>query len=471
MKKLKLFPKTFLYTLCLMFIIILISHLLIYLLLPVVYNYHQRTNLEKEINTLLQNMTEVTESDRLALVTNFASKWCANITVDYDGYSYEMNLLGDLSDTTPNSQEGLVDATIITERKGNDIKISLADNPQGGADFFHIEESFADRKGNISAFVSRQQIENAVNTIVIILPFTALICMIISTLFSLLYSRTLTKPIAEISETTDRMKNLQPDTICICGTNDEIGLLAANINSLYQTLLKTIKELEQEVNKVEKAEIQKTDFLRAASHELKTPVTAVNVMLENMILGVGKYKDRDTYLAKCKVLTEHLTSMIKEILDTSRLDAYSNQEMVDLDLADTVISVCEPFRVIAKSNGIKFNIDMPDSFQIQFATGRLERVLSNLLSNAVSYTPRDSAIWIYLNGRDLVIENECEIIPEEQLSHIFEAFYRPDYGRERITGGNGLGLYIVASILKSAGVQYDFSPSDRIKGMVFRIKF
>ena len=197
MKKLKLFPKTFLYTLCLMFVIILISHFLIYLLLPVVYNYHQRSNLEKEVTALLQNITEGKESDRLALVTDFASKWCANITVE-------------------------------------------------------------------------------------------------------------------------------------------------------------------------------TDFLRAASHELKTPVTAVNVMLENMIFGVGKYKDRDTYLAKCKILPERLTSMIKEILDTLRLDAYSNQEMVDLDLADTVISACEPFRVIAKSNGVKLNVDMSASFHIHFVVGRLE---------------------------------------------------------------------------------------------------
>jgi len=454
-----------------MLVIIVISHSLIYFLLPVVYNYHQRTNLEKEITVLLQSITEAEEGDRLTLVTNFASKWCANIIVEYDGYSYEMNLLGDLSDPAPDSQAGLVDATIIAEHTGNDIKISLAENLQGGADFFHIEESFADRKGNISAFVSRQQIENAVNTIVMILPFTAIICILISTAFSLLYSRTLTKPITKISKTTEQMKSLQPDTICSCGTDDEIGLLAANINSLYQTLLQTIKELEQEVHKVEKAEIQKTDFLRAASHELKTPVTAVNVMLENMILGVGKYKDRDTYLAKCKVLTEQLTSMIKEILDTSRLDTYSSLEMVDIDLSETVFSVCEPFQVIAKSNGVKLNIDMSNSFHILFAAGRLERVLSNLLSNAVSYTPRNCAIWIYLNGRDLIIENECAVIPAEQLSHIFEAFYRPDYGRERATGGNGLGLYIVASILKAAGVQYSFSPSGKINGMAFCIKF
>lgn len=170
-------------------------------------------------------------------------------------------------------------------------------------------------------------------------------------------------------------------TLCRCNTEDEIGILAANINNLYQTLLQTISDLEQEVHKVERAEMQKTDFLRAASHELKTPITAVNIILENMILGVGKYKDRDTYLAKCKVMTERLASMIKEILDTSKLDTYGQQEVIEIDLAQAVIAVCDPFRVIAKSNGINFHVDMSDSFNVSFATGHLERVISNLLSN------------------------------------------------------------------------------------------
>ena len=471
MKKLKLFPKTFLYTVCLMFVIILLSHLLIYFLLPVVYNYQQKSNLEKEVTVLLQEITEAKDNDSLALVADFASKWNANITIDYNGYSYEMNMLGNLYDTTNNLQSGTVNAKYTIEIGNNAIKISLAENLQGGADFFHIEDYFADGKGYVSAFVSRQQIENAVNAIVIILPFTAIICMLISTVFALLYSRTLTKPIAKISEATEQMKNLQPNTFCSCNTDDEIGLLAANVNSLYQTLLQTISDLEQEIHKVEIAEMQKTDFLRAASHELKTPVTAVNVMIENMILGVGKYKDRDTYLAKCKIMMERLASMIKEILDTSKLDTYGQQEVIEIDLASVVASVCEPFRVIAKSNGINFNVDISNSFNVQFAVGSLERVLSNLLSNAVSYTPQGGSIWVYLNGRELMIENECEVIPAEQLSHIFEAFYRPDFGRGRAAGGNGLGLYIVASILKSAKVQYEFVSSNKINGMAFRIKF
>lgn len=429
MKKLKLFPKTFLYTLCLMLIIVLISHLIIYFLLPVVYNLGQESNLKKDITDLIQKITEVKDDERLILVSEYASKWNANILVNYDGFSYEMNILGNLSEDTVNLQTGTINATIVTEESNDGIRISLAKNLQGGADFFHIEESFGDGKGYIVVFASRQQIENAINSVVVILPFTAIICILISTVFALFYSRTLTKPIAQISKATEKMKNLQPNTFCSINTDDEIGLLASNINSLYQTLLETIRNLEQEIHKVENAETQKIDFLLTASHELKTPVTAVNVMLENMILNVGKYKDRDVYLAKCKVMTENLATMIKEILDISKLDIYGKQELVEIDIADIVKSVCEPFSVIAKSNDIKFNVNISNSFKVQFAIGKLELVISNLLSNAVSYTQKGGTIWIYFNEREIVIENECEVIPLEQLTRIFEAFYRPDYGR------------------------------------------
>lgn len=411
MKKLKLFPKTFVYTLSLMLVIILLTHLLIYFMLPGVYHNQQESELKKETGVLIEEITKAPDEERLTLVTDFASKWNANIMVEYDGYTCEMNLLGELSPSALNSQAGVTDTAVITEDTKGGIKISLGDNARDRADFFWIEESFAGGKGYIKAVVSRQQIENAVNAIVLILPFTAIICILVSTVFSLLYARSLTKPIAKISQAAGQMKDLRPDILCESATGDEIGLLADNINSLYQTLLLTIKELEQEIHKVEKAEIQKTDFLRAASHELKTPVTAVNAMLENMILNVGKYKDRDTYLGKCKVMTERLASMIKEILDTSKLDMHSPQEMAEIDLVQTVISVSEPYRIIGKSNGISFNVDMPDSYTIYFAVGGLERVLSNLLSNAVSYTKKGGGIWIYLHGRQLVIENECKVIP------------------------------------------------------------
>lgn len=70
----------------------------------------------------------------------------------------------------------------------------------------------------------------------------------------------------------------------------------------------------------------------------------------------------------------------------------------------------------------------------------------------------------------LIVENECDPIPDIHLQHIFEPFYRPDYARDRITGGNGLGLYIVSSILNGIGLAYSFCPMNTPTGMRFAIK-
>lgn len=229
--------------------------------------------------------------------------------------------------------------------------------------------------------------------------------------------------------------------------------------------------MEQEIKKVEAADIQKSNFLRAASHELKTPVTAVSAMLENMILGVGKYKDRDTYLAKCKALTDQLAQMIKEILDASRAEFAGEQEQTDFLIADILETVMEPYQIIAKAKGIAFSIDESETYTVHLPRGMIEKAISNILANAVSYTKPDGVIHISHKGRQLIIENECTPIPPEHLAHIFEPFYRPDYGRDRAAGGNGLGLYLVSTILKSLDISYTFAPSENIDGMSFQIFF
>ena len=298
---------------------------------------------------------------------------------------------------------------------------------------------------------------------------SAILCAIISVLFALAYSRMFTNPIRQINAATEQMRELEPAAHCPNDRQDEMGMLADNVNSLYQTLLSTIQTLEQEVEKVEAADRQKSDFLRAASHELKTPVTAVSAMLENMILGIGKYKDRDTYLAKCKALTDRLAQMIKEILDASRAEFAGEQEQSDFLIADVLETVMEPYQIIAKAKGITINIELGEPITVHLPQGMIEKAISNILANAVSYTKPGGIIDISCKGQQLVVENECTPIPPEHLAHIFEPFYRPDYGRDRASGGNGLGLYLVSTILKSLNISYSFVPSKNINGMSFQI--
>ncbi len=469
MKKLKIFPKTFLYTLGLMLIIVLLSHTLIYFLMPWAYNYQQKKSLEADAAQLVEQIITTPAEERVNYVTSFAAKWSANANVVYDDFSYHVDLLKE--EAAASSPNGKVEVTVIATTTEDGLKISLAENPLGGADFFKVEQGFSDGAGSITAIVSRQHIEDAVSAVLMILPFTAILCMVISVLFALAYSQMFTRPIQRISAATEKMRELKPDAHCPNDTQDEMGMLSDNVNSLYQTLLSTIHTLEQEIEKVEATDIQKSNFLRAASHELKTPVTAVSVMLENMLLGVGKYKDRDTYLARCKELTDRLAQMIKEILDASRAEFAGEQEQTDFLIADALNAVIEPYQIIAKAKGIAFSVDVGEPFAVHLPQGMIEKAISNILANAVSYTKPDGTVYVSCKGQLLIIENECTPIPPEHLAHIFEPFYRPDYGRDRAAGGNGLGLYLVATILKSLDISYSFSPSEDIEGMSFQIIF
>lgn len=163
--------------------------------------------------------------------------------------------------------------------------------------------------------------------------------------------------------------------------------------------------------------------------------------------------------------------MIKEILDASRAEFAGEQEQTDFLIADALNAVIEPYQIIAKAKGISFSIDAGEPFTVHLPQGMIEKAISNILANAVSYTKPDGTIYVSCKGPRLVIENECTPILPEHLAHIFEPFYRPDYGRDRAAGGNGLGLYLVATILKSLDISYLFSPSENIKGMSFQIFF
>lgn len=325
----------------------------------------------------------------------------------------------------------------------------------------HDETSF-DTSLNVADYVTKIVLKA--------LPLSLICCVFISVICSFLFSRKFTVPIKHISTITEQMAQMQKGAVCNITSKDEIGILADNINYLYQSLLSTIENLEIEKQRVNESEKSKIDFLRAASHELKTPVTALNATLENMILGIGKYKDYDTYLPECKEMTDRLAEMIHDILETSKEDLSAKSEVaVSVDLSKLLSSLCEPYILIAKTKGIKFSLDLLDAFPAVLPPHMFGKVVSNILANAVAYTEAGKTISLYFDERNIIIENECVPIPIENLRHIFEPFYRPGFDRNRNKGGNGLGLYIVDTFLKTMSIPYSFCPMEKPQGMRFTI--
>ena len=303
------------------------------------------------------------------------------------------------------------------------------------------------------------------------LPLSVICCVFFSVLCAYFFSKGTTSSIRQLSKAVKKMSELDQSAQCLISSQDELGELANDVNQLYHRLLCMIENLELEKEKTSENERAKIDFLRSASHELKTPVTALNAMLENMILGVGRYQDYDDCLPECKAITERLSEMIHEILETSKLSVSTkNAVPIKINVSELLASLCEPYQLIATTHGVQFHLKIDDAVSVELPIHEFSKALSNILGNAVGYTPNGKCVSVYLRAHMIVVENECTPISKEELPHLFEPFYRPDFSRSRETGGNGLGLYIVATIFRALNVPYSFTPMEQPQGMRFTIQ-
>ena len=489
----KIFAKTFLYTLSLLALIALLANGLIYTLMPTVYTNEKREGLNAQADRLARQLEDAKRADIVWLMGSVAAGGQTNIVVRIGEDKYSLIVWSG----NPVEDRSVTTSVVVTSGADSEDTYSVSkayaqvdsvktgrveitsESPSLDFGFFYgaVKTIEAQRyftmdgqSGTLSISMTLAPVEEAVGVIVSLLPISMILCAGIAILFSFLYARAMTRPIKAISDETRHMTLLMRDARCDTKFKDEFGELAGNVNGLYENLLSTIDNLEAELKKVAAAERAKTDFLRAASHELKTPVTAVSVIMDNMILGVGKYKNHDEWLPKCKKQVDHLSKMLRDILDASQLDDVPEAgAMVDLEAICS--EIIEPYLMIARAKGLSLYVDWSAAFTATVPPKLFGKALSNIFSNAVSHTLPGGRLSVYCRGRSLFVENTCAPIPEERLSRIFEPFFRPDETQSRDTGGNGLGLYITATILRRLGLDYRFEPMESPDGMRFTINF
>lgn len=489
MKKMRLFTKTFVYTMLLMSLVILIAHALLYVMLPSEYIKQKNREADELIEEMKTDLNGLSEEKLLEKAKSYLEDSEINLNIQLKDKSY-MYTSFTILNTSANGQKNAAlsiqqkDHTVGTEKKVDEKEQALSSTYSTGVALSSIiglkdnntSASVLQRELNITLKdkssavlimnLNLQSIQEASGVMFRILPYTLGICILISLLAAYLYARALTRPIQSICTSTKQMEQLLPDACCSVHTQDEIGELAGNINLLYQSLQDTIHSLEQEINHVSQAEQMKVDFLRSASHELKTPLTSLHVILENMSLQVGKYKDHTPWLLKCQGIVERLSDMIHDILDASAMEGIPHEEAVEPYACIPWLSaILEPYIRIAKAKGIRVIYEPECTRMLHKNPKQLGKAISNILSNAVSYTDPGNCIHIYFQKDTLLVDNACTPIPQEHLNHIMEAFYRPDFSRTKQTGGNGLGLYFVAQILQQLKIPYEFIPYEN--GMRF----
>ncbi len=472
----KIFGKTFLYTVLLMIFIISISDGLLFFLVPKVYE-KQKVETAKEhsmeITKLINNKSEV---ECKKIVKNYAEH--NNIIVQLNienkgeifggGYTQAEN--GKAREYSFQSSSSTEEQdTVTSEVSQSNINHILYPTSK----FIREKKEFVvddGKEGLVETILTLQPVNETKEIILKLIPITILVCIILSIIFSLLYTKKITDPIKKILKATNRMESLDRNVRCEVKSLDEIGQLAKNINDLYESLLLNIDNLQKEIEHVSQVEHSKVDFLRAASHELKTPIAGVKAVIECMIIGIGKYKDHEVYLPVCKERLDELSNMIQNILEVSNLGTDRMKEKLgSVNLKEYILKEIEPFRSIMISKQIHFECNIDDKLIKKLPIEHFSQVISNVLINAVNYTDYGKKINIYYtqyNG--LVVENECEPLGSEKLSNVFEPFYRIEYSRDKSKGGNGLGLYIVKKILDHYNFSYEFKAFE--KGMRFFIE-
>ncbi|WP_201710254.1 sensor histidine kinase [Streptococcus salivarius] len=362
-------------------------------------------------------------------------------------------------------EEGTIESVIDLYSKTNDIKVSIKGkekqnalevkddlllNPSSQNNSLVIEERKIETKEGkdltLQFLATIDSQKEAQDISLGFLPYTLLASFVLSLIASYLYARMISAPILEIKQTTKRMKRLDRTASLPIHSQDELGVLKQQINDLYHHLLEVIDNLEQQKQENLKLEQMKVEFLRGASHELKTPLASLKIILENMRDKIGRYKDRDRYLSVSLDIVDEMNQIVLEILSLSSVQELGgDKEWIQLD--DVVNRILTQNQVLVENRFLSIDNCLPAT-SIFMNLPILKLVLSNIISNAVKHSDKGGVIRIGLEneGRDFVIENT--IVSKENTST-----------KAQSKKEGGLGLFVVKYLLEHEELSYRFEES------------
>jgi two-component system phosphate regulon sensor histidine kinase PhoR len=212
-----------------------------------------------------------------------------------------------------------------------------------------------------------------------------------------------------------------------------------------------------DITQIRKLEQMRSDFVANVSHELKTPLTSIKGFVETLLETALKDKENSRHFLK--VIQEHtnrLDSLINDLLELSHIESKEIKlKIEEIKLVDLVNEVLRGFKNQLKKTPINVNNNLSSGLTIKADKDKLERVLVNLIDNAIKFNKEKGSINIYSeesgNNIKIVIEDSGIGIPAKDIPRIFERFYRVDKARSRELGGTGLGLSIVKHIIELHG--------------------
>ena len=253
----------------------------------------------------------------------------------------------------------------------------------------------------------------------------------------------LTRPVKALTQTIRRMGKGDLSARVNVRTSGELKELAESYNAMAE--------------QIEHLDKSRSQFVANASHELKTPLATMKLLLENMLYQPDMPQElRTEFMQDINHEIDRLSGIITDLLTLTQMDSHSSPlRVTKVDLSALTEETVHTLQIAAEQKGQTLTADIAPGITLDGDSGKLMQIFYNLTDNAIKYTPENGHIAVRLaqSGANVLfaVTDDGIGIPEEDQKHIFERFYRVDKARSRATGGTGLGLSIVRQLAAMHG--------------------
>lgn len=350
--------------------------------------------------------------------------------------------------------------------KTDSYDICKSVDPQNNTEYLSMWGSF----DNGDIFIMRSPLESIRSAVTIFNRFIGVVggCVIlVSVLLAWYFSKRITEPIMELATLSQKMADLDFDAKYTSGGSNEIGVLGENFNRMSERLEQTISnlkeanyKLQKDIEQKEKRENMRSEFLGNVSHELKTPIALIQGYAEGLKEGVND--DPESREFYCEVIMDEagkMNRMVKNLLALNQLEFGEDDVQFErFDITSLISGVLQSLDILIEQKEAQVIFRHKNPVYVWADEFKVEQVVRNYVNNALNHIDGEKVIEIKITQENdmakITVFNTGTPIPEEDLPHIWEKFYKVDKARTREYGGNGIGLSIVKAIMDSFGKGY-----------------
>ena len=426
--------------------------------------YHEVYTVQKK--GMLKDSDEIEKINRMAEKNNLSilaiQVVSGEIAVEYTNVNDSQKLMDQMYSYVFNRVSGYAKVMKQTDK----YVISRTRDVREGGEYLEMWGEFAD-SGYMLMRSPLESIRANVGISNEFILYTGILMVLVGTLLVWFFSRRISEPILELAELSKKMAKLDFNVKYTRGGDDEIAVLGESFNTMADELETTISELktanyelQKDIRKKEQIETMRTEFIGNVSHELKTPIALIQGYAEGLKDGITD--DPESMDFYCDVIIDEankMNRMVKNLLTLNQLELGKDETQFErIDITSLISGVVQSVEILAKQKEVQIQMNTSEPVYVWADEFKIEQVVRNYISNALNHVDENCIVEIRIEEVEekvrVSVFNSGNPIPEEDIGHIWDKFYKVDKAHTREYGGNGIGLSIVKAIMESFHQKY-----------------